>query len=84
MAFIWKRKTAERPAFTRVTAAAGHAAEDGFRLAPTPQTFEEGLYECLRENVPVIDAAITKLVRLTGGFAFKKLLVREHQVAVDL
>ena len=70
MAFIWKRKTAERPAYTRVTAAAGHTAEDGFRLAPTPQTFEEGLYECLRENVPVIDAAITKLVRLTGGFAF--------------
>ncbi len=29
---------------------------------------EKGLYEALRHNVPIIDAAINKVVRLTGGF----------------
>ena len=70
MAFKWKRKNTESPSLTRVTASVGRSAEDGFRLAPTPQTFEEGLYESLRGNVPVIDAAITKIVRLAGGFGF--------------
>ena len=65
-----KQKTAE-PVFTRVTAGAGYPAESGFRLAVRPQSFEEGLYEELRTRVPVIDAAITKLVRLTGGFSFE-------------
>ena len=65
-----KPKTAPQ-LFTRVTAAAGQPAGGGFRLAAQPQSFEEGLYEALRANVPVIDAAITKLVRLTGGFRFE-------------
>ncbi|MDR0919301.1 MAG: phage portal protein [Oscillospiraceae bacterium] len=30
--------------------------------------FENTLYEALRERVPVIDAAISKIIRLTGGF----------------
>lgn len=30
---------------------------------------ERGLYRALRENVPLIDAAITKLQRLVGGFS---------------
>ena len=67
MLFDRKKK---RPAYSRITAGAGHTSDGGFRLAPTPQTFEEGLYESLRANVPVIDAAVTKLVRLTGGFNF--------------
>ncbi len=29
---------------------------------------EKGLYEALRHNVPIIDAAINKVVRLVGGF----------------
>ncbi len=32
---------------------------------------ERGLYRALRENVPIIDAAIYKLVRLIGGFTVK-------------
>ncbi len=63
-------KKKETPAeFTEVTAGAGRPA--GFKLAPHPRMLEEGLYESLRANVPVIDAAISKLVRLTGGFSFK-------------
>lgn len=38
---------------------------DGFTPLSTPQT---QLYYTLREAVPVIDAAICKLVRLVGGF----------------
>ena len=30
---------------------------------------EYGLYSAMRQNVPVIDAALDKIVRLTGGFA---------------
>ena len=66
-----KRKQQAAPVFTRVTAGAGYAAEKGFRLAAHPQNFEEGLYEALRTQVPVIDAAVTKIVRLTGGFRFE-------------
>lgn len=34
-------------------------------------TRQEHLYEQLRENVPIIDAAMLKLVRLTSGFTVK-------------
>ena len=41
------------------------SAIDGYSPLATPQY---RLYEQLREAVPVIDAAIMKIVRLTGGF----------------
>ena len=66
---MFKRKKETPAGFTEVTAGAGR--QTGFRLAPHPRMMEEGLYESLRANVPVIDAAISKLVRLTGGFSFK-------------
>lgn len=34
----------------------------------TPAVCRSGLYRSLREAVPIIDAAVYKLVRLTGGF----------------
>lgn len=61
-----KRKRVADAVFGEVTAGAAHTG--GFRLAPQPRSFEEGLYDSLRAEVPIIDAAITKLVRLTGGF----------------
>lgn len=64
-----KRKKITKSAFSEVTAGAGR--DSGFRIGATPRTFEEGLYEELRKQVPVIDAAITKLVRLAGGFRFE-------------
>ena len=33
--------------------------------------FEKNLYRSLRESIPIIDAAIYKIVRLTGGFSVK-------------
>ena len=35
-----------------------------FAIDPT----EKALYEGLRHQVPILDAAITKIVRLTGGY----------------
>ncbi len=39
----------------------------GFRIDP----FEKNLYDSLRYAVPIIDAAISKIVRLTGGYSLK-------------
>ena len=39
-----------------------------FGFAPSSNSFELGLYDGLRNAVPIIDAAINKIVRLTGGF----------------
>lgn len=41
---------------------------------------EKGLYEALRHNVPIIDAAINKIVRLAGGF--KLQCENEHAQAL--
>ena len=41
----------------------------GFGQDASPDYYHAGLYYALREAVPVIDAAVTKLVRLTGGFS---------------
>ncbi len=44
------------------------AAEVGLSLPPAVEPFEKELYDRLRFAVPIIDAAIMKIVRLTGGF----------------
>ncbi|MBP3271641.1 MAG: serine/threonine protein phosphatase [Ruminococcus sp.] len=62
-----KRKRNASPMFSEVTASAGRSS--GYRYALTQKTFEEGFYEQLRSQVPVIDAALGKLVRLTGGYS---------------
>ena len=64
----FKRK---KPSDAAVQTAGGRSSPhpfsliDGYVPLGTPQT---RLYAELREAVPVIDAAITKIVRLTGGF----------------
>ncbi len=39
-----------------------------FKLSGMPQSCERELYSRLREEVPIIDACIGKIIRLTGGF----------------
>ncbi len=39
-----------------------------FKLSGIPQSCERELYSKLREQVPIIDAALGKIIRLTGGF----------------
>lgn len=45
----------------------GGALKSGFKVA-YGKSVESGLYEALRDNVPVIDACISKIVRLAGDF----------------
>lgn len=44
---------------------------EGFSLPTAIQPFEKELYDRLRYAVPIIDAAIMKIIRLTGGFRVK-------------
>ena len=39
-----------------------------FSLPETVQPFEKELFDRLRYSVPIIDSAIMKIIRLTGGF----------------
>lgn len=43
-------------------------SDGNFTLPPKVEMFEKELYDRLRFCVPVIDAALMKIVRLTGGF----------------
>lgn len=45
-----------------------HSPFTGFELPDTVEPFEKELFDRLRYTVPVIDAAIMKIIRLTGGF----------------
>ena len=66
----WKRKEKPVAAVCQLRSADVHpfGALRGF----TPLgTGEEQVYRQLREAVPVLDAAVGKLVRLTGGFSVK-------------
>lgn len=48
--------------------AAQRCANSRFSLPSSIEPFEKELYDRLRFSVPVIDAALMKIVRLTGGF----------------
>ena len=63
----WKRKESTPVAVTQLRGAEIHpfGALRGYRALGTG---EEHLYRQLREAVPVLDAAVGKLVRLSGGF----------------
>ena len=45
--------------------------KDIFNFANSINSFENQLYEQLRIQVPVIDACINKIIRLTGNFSLK-------------
>ena len=63
----WKRK--EKPMVAVCQLRNGEAHPFGMLRGFTPLgTGEEQVYRQLREAVPVLDAAVGKLVRLTGGF----------------
>lgn len=56
----------------KVTANAGRqAVKPVFRLAPTGEIFEHEFYDSLRAELPILDACIGKIVRLTGDFRLK-------------
>jgi hypothetical protein len=63
----WFQKKREAPAAAAVQTSRGHDPwGDGLPVPLRPP--EAAVYEGLREAVPIIDAAIQKIVRLSGGF----------------
>ncbi len=52
---------------TQIRTAMAHPYQSALRFVPLG-TPELRLYQAMREAIPVLDAAIVKLVRLTGGF----------------
>ena len=49
-------------------AAAPRSLQNDSQLPPAVEPFEKELYDRLRFAVPIIDAALMKMIRLTGGF----------------
>ncbi len=64
---LFGRKKAEPAAFVQTGRAVNYPFSDLMGYAPLGG-HEARLYEALREAVPIIDAALLKLVRLVGGF----------------
>lgn len=68
---LFKRKNSENMNFAVQTASgADRSSNEIFRLNNYSGTsvYERRLYKSLRESVPIIDAAIHKIIRLVGGF----------------
>lgn len=69
---IFKTKKAEKSFTEPPVATASQPADSYFPLAiPNGSLFERELYSQVRENLPVVDAAIGKIIRLVGGFKLK-------------
>ncbi|MBQ7047016.1 MAG: serine/threonine protein phosphatase, partial [Oscillospiraceae bacterium] len=67
MKLFKKKKTETIPGKAAVYSAV-RCAEDKQLLPESVEHWEKELYDRLRFTVPVIDAAISKIVRLTGGY----------------
>ncbi|MBR1423779.1 MAG: serine/threonine protein phosphatase [Ruminococcus sp.] len=65
-----RKKPAAEPIETGVTAA-GRAEHFEYKLAPFDTFCDSSLYEGLRASVPIVDACIAKIIRLTNGFTVK-------------
>lgn len=63
---FFKKKSAQKSVPELIQVQRTQTGGTGFPSAVTE--FESELYERLRDNVPVIDSALMKIVRLTGGF----------------
>lgn len=67
MSIFRKKKSSAGNSSAAVVSAPRGAAENLFG-EPSMDIVEKELYDRLRETVPIIDAAISKIVRLTGGY----------------
>lgn len=67
MKIISRKKSAQK-----ITANAERMSDGSlFRLAPSGKIFEHEFYDALRMEVPILDACIGKIIRLTGDFTLK-------------
>ena len=68
---IFRSKRQAGPVTKGAFECSGGVNRSVFRLAPDSAAFESGFYEALRDNLPIIDACICKIVRLTSDFKIK-------------
>ncbi|MCM1132147.1 MAG: serine/threonine protein phosphatase [Ruminococcus flavefaciens] len=65
---LFRKKNDKTPRADPELFQAGRLADSDFMLPSVAEPFEKELFDKLRYAVPVIDAAIMKIIRLTGGF----------------
>lgn len=68
MKFFRRKEKSVQPKNVPELFSAQRSADMGFSLPSSIEPFEKDLYDRLRFAVPVIDAALMKIVRLTGGY----------------
>lgn len=66
MNILGRKKSAQK-----ITANAERSGSSLFRIAPSGEFLEFELYDALRTEIPILDACIGKIVRLTGDFTLK-------------
>lgn len=63
----FRKKAAKKTGSAAAVSAVRQTADDRLEFN-SPEIWEKDLYDCLRYKIPIIDAAISKIVRLTGGY----------------
>ena len=79
----WFRKKKQKEALTLQTAVSDGYSYGGYAFLDQSKNpvYERRLYQALRENIPVIDAAVEKLIRLIGSF---RVRCRDKEVEQEL
>lgn len=79
----WFRKKKQKEALTLQTAVSDGYNYGGYAFLDQSKNpvYERRLYQALRENIPVIDAAVEKLIRLIGSFHVR---CRDKEVEQEL
>lgn len=79
----WFRKKKQKEALTLQTAVSDGYSYGGYAFLDQSKNpvYERRLYQALRENIPVIDAAVEKLIRLIGSFHVR---CRDKEVEQEL
>lgn len=79
----WFRKKRQKEALTLQTAVSDGYSYGGYAFLDQSKNpvYERRLYQALRENIPVIDAAVEKLIRLIGSFHVR---CRDKEVEQEL
>lgn len=65
---LFRKKNEKTPRAAPELFQAERETDSGFMLPAVAEPFEKELFDKLRYTVPIIDAAIMKIIRLTGGF----------------
>lgn len=83
MAFKSKKKQENPPTILPPVANAPQPMDSFFRVTTTGSHYEREQYSQLRANLPIVDGAISKIIRLVGGFEIKCKDKRYQEILDD-